>query len=95
MYKTNRDNMPRVYKDSSRTPRVELFKAFVSFIKFRIAARRKDQAGRLKHALEFVRTFKRRLSCSKFCAFESSQIFQLCFAQKTFITCALVKNQET
>ena len=45
MYKTNRDNMPRVYKDSSRTPRVELFKAFVSFIKFRISARRKSKRG--------------------------------------------------
>lgn len=46
--------MSRVYKNSSRIPRVELFKAFVSFIKFRIAVRRKDQAGRLKHVLELL-----------------------------------------
>tara|TARA_A100001388_G_C28759230_1_gene496726 strand:+ start:970 stop:1722 length:753 start_codon:yes stop_codon:yes gene_type:complete len=46
--------MSRVYKNSSRIPRVELFKAFVSFIKFRIAVRRKDQARRLKHVLELL-----------------------------------------
>ncbi len=46
--------MPRVYKNSSRTPRVELFKAVVSFVKFRISARRKNEAGRVKHALALL-----------------------------------------
>ncbi len=46
--------MPRVYKNSSRTPRVELFKAAVSFVKFRISARRKNEAGRVKHALALL-----------------------------------------
>lgn len=46
--------MPRVYKNSSRTPRIELFKAIVSFVKFRISARRKNEAGRVKHALALL-----------------------------------------
>ena len=67
--------MPRVYKDSSRTPRVELFKAFVSFIKFRIAVRRKDQAKRLKHVLELLEHLNGDYPVRSFVRLKSSKFF--------------------
>ena len=46
--------MPRVYKNSSRTPSVAFFKAFVSFVRFRFASYRKDKDGHFKHALDLL-----------------------------------------
>ena len=46
--------MSKVYKNSSRTPSVAFFKAFVSFVRFRFSSYRKDKTGHFRHALDLL-----------------------------------------
>ena len=86
--------MSKVYKNSSRTPSVAFFKAFVSFVRFRFSSYRKDKTGHFRHALDLLEHLSGDYPVRTFIRLKATNFARQALDEEQYLPTLLSKTNE-